>query len=88
VRRFFLHLYSWKYKSCNKEAAMEGPAADEKESGLATAFDQLPFMLHVLVMLVIIWTFSSLGMKSLLMLCFCTAYLFQVLQKFLPQSPC
>jgi hypothetical protein len=62
---------------------MEGPAADEKESGLATAFDQLPFMLHVLVMLVIIWTFSSLGMKSLLMLCFCTAYLFQVLQKFL-----
>ena len=67
---------------------MEGPAADEKESGLATAFDQLPFMLHVLVMLVIIWTFSSLGMKSLLMLCCCTAYLFQVLPKFLPQSPC
>lgn len=88
MRRFFSIFTVGNRKSCNKEAAMEGPAADEKESGLATAFDQLPFMLHVLVMLVIIWTFSSLGMKSLLMLCCCTAYLFQVLPKFLPQSPC
>ena len=57
---------------------MEGPAADEKESGMATAFDQLPFILHVLVPLVFIWMFSSLGIRSLGILCLWFVYVFQV----------